>query len=76
MWVPLDVILTVLIVFYQMFYRYMEKLEEAAIEEEEQTVVSDDYINQNGKQSLGPIELFSINNNEDDGEIKLNMDLF
>jgi len=35
MWVPLDVILTVLIVFYQIFYRFMEKLEDKAMEDEE-----------------------------------------
>jgi hypothetical protein len=83
MWIPLDIILTGLIVIYQIFYRYMEKLEEGAAHQAEHhgassvdTVAdSDDYINQNGKDSLGPIEKFSINNN--DAEImKLDMSLF
>lgn len=77
MWIPLDIILTFLIVLYQAFYRYLEILEETAAEEDTcgDSIETDDYINQNGKESLGPIEKFSMQNN-DDGEIQLNMSLF
>ena len=52
MWIPLDIILTCLIVCYQIFYRYIEILNEKAHEEEEHEETpecSDDYINQNEK---------------------------
>ena len=67
MWIPLDIILTILIVFYQIFYRYMEILEGEAHDEHDhdEGEECDDYQLQNGKQSLGPIELFSMNNNQD-----------
>ena len=34
MWIPLDVVLTILIVFYQIYYRYMEILENGVPQDE------------------------------------------